>query len=31
MLTKYFTCNMKQKTDRTASQGNKSAREDLGT
>ena len=28
MLTKYFTCNTKQKTDREASQGNKSARKE---
>ena len=29
MLTKYFTCNTKQKTDREASQDNESAREEL--
>ena len=30
MFTKYFLCNTKQKTDREASQDNKSPREDLG-
>ena len=30
MFTKYFKCNTKQKTDREASQDNKSAREGLG-
>ena len=30
MFTKYFTCNMKQKADRQASQDSKSAREELG-
>ena len=29
MLTKYFTCNTKQKTDHKASQDKKSAREEL--
>ena len=30
MFTKYFTCNTKKKTDREASQDNKSVREELG-
>ena len=29
MFTQYFTCNTKQKTDREATQDNKSVREEL--